>query len=277
MAEDETEEDKNKCPCKKTTKCLMLMCKSCKVWWHQKCVGLTGLRKEDLERLKEWFCPHCYRLPEAACKQTTLETIDKKLSDFKVELLEKIEKKTNDQTKKWSDLFKEERESDQVEQVVTQAVERSKQKIDYDNIEREKRKKNFVLREIEESSADEPNDKREEDKRKIMDIMDLDESDIEFVRRVGKPSDDSRPRPLVITMKTPEIAAALHGHGRGRKFYDDNNSVDIWCNPDRIAADRKADFLARQERNKRRQERENNTTAGGRTRRGTFLPSSQTR
>jgi hypothetical protein len=268
--------DENKCPCKKTLKCIMLTCKSCKLWWHQKCVGLTGLRKEDLEKLSEWLCPHCYVIPEGAQKEITLITIDKKLTDMKADLLEKIEKKSNDQTKKWSDLFKEERDSDQEEvvQVVTQAVEKSKMRMDYDHMEREKRKKNFVLREIEESSANTPEDKREEDKIKIVEIVGLDIGDIEYVQRVGKPSEDARPRPLIITVKTPEMAAALHGHGRGRKF-SDANSVDVWCNPDRIAADRKADFLARQERNKRRLERENNRATGGRTRAGSFLPSSQ--
>ena len=112
----------------------------------------------------------------------------------------------------------------------------------------------------------------------MLNALGLANEDIEYVRRVGKlPNDESPgPRPLVITVRTPEMAAALHGHGRGRKFTDNVSGVDTWCNPDLIAADRKANYLARQERNKRKQ-KYNNTdrTTAGRTRRGSFLPSSQ--
>lgn len=275
MAEDENS-DKN-CPCKKKIKCCMLRCKKCQAWWHQKCVGLTGLRKEDLDRVKEWHCPLCYRLPEAVQQESTLETIDKKLSDLRSDLIEKIEKKANDQTKKWTDLFKQDRDSEQVEQVVTQAVEKSKQKMDYDHMEREKRKKNVVIRKIEEPTTGTADEKKGEDKATVIKMLGLDNDDIEYVRRVGKPggSENTQPRPLIITVKTPEMATALHGHGRGRKFRDDDRNEDVWCNPDLIAADRTANYLARQERNKRR--RDNVAAAGGgRTRSASFLLQSQT-
>ena len=128
---------------------------------------------------------------------------------------------------------------------------------------------------IKEPTSDTPEGKREEDTAKILQIVGLDNSDIEYVQRVGKPPtvEKPKPRPIIITVKTPEIAAAIHGHGRGRKFRNDADNTDTWCNPDLIRADRIAEFHAREERKKRRAERTLST--GGRTRAGSFLPSSQ--
>lgn len=274
------EENAEKCPCKKQYKVPMLKCKTCPAWWHTKCVGLSGLSVKELEKLKEWHCPLCYRLPEGVKQQSTLETIDKKLSELRSDLVDKIEKKANDQTKKWSDLFSQDRDSEQVQHVVTQAVEKSKQRMDYDHMEREKRKKNIVLREIEESTEESADDKKAEDKSRVIEILGLSDDDIEHVFRAGKPNDgDSpRPRPLIITVKTPEIAVALHGHGRGRKFRHADAGEDVWCNPDLIDSDRKANYLARQERKKRRRENGRDAAhAGVQTRSGSFLQQSQTR
>lgn len=266
-------ENNDKCPCKKKHKLLSIQCVKCEVYWHHKCAGLNGLQIEDLKRLKDWNCPLCYRLPEAATQKATLDTIDKKLSELKEDLIDKIEKQATDQTKKWSDLFKD-KESENVAEVVTKAVEKSKAKMDYDHMERQKRIKNFVVCGIEEPTADTPDGKKREDTDKIISIVNIENDDIELIRRVGKPqSETDKPRPIVITVKTPEMAAAIHGHGRGRKFRDPEDDTDIWCNPDLIYADRMADKKARDERKQRRAERIQAT--GGRTRNGSFLPSSQ--
>ena len=257
-----------------------LRCCGCTEYFHNKCTSspVSSDSFKHIVNTPAWvkvFCPKCVSSYHKS--EESLQTIDKKLSDLRNDLIEKIEKKTNDQTKKWTDLFKQDRDSEQVEQVVTQAVERSKQKMDYDHMEREKRKKNIVIRKIEESSADTTDEKKEEDKAIVINILGLDNDDIEYVRRAGKlDEDDPQPRPLIITVKTPEMATALHGHGRGRKFRDGDNE-DIWCNPDLIAADRTANYFARKERKKRRDENLVAAGAGDRTRRGSFLRQSQTR
>ena len=267
------EENGEKCPCKKKQKFPTIQCVRCEVYWHHKCAGLNGLLLEDLKRLKDWLCPLCYRLPEAVTQETTLATLEKKMTEMKADLMEKIEKKTNDQTKKWSDLF-DERDSGTVQQAVTQAVEKTKEKMDYDHVERQKRIKNFVVRGIKEPTSSTPESKMAEDKATVLSIVGIESSDIELVRRVGKPqSETGKPRTIVITVKTPEIAAAIHGHGRGRKFRKEDDNRDVWCNPDLIRADRIADYNAREERKKRRADR--NLSSGGRTRSGSFLPSSQ--
>ena len=280
------------CPCTKKLKTLMLICKTCHVWWHAQCVGLTGLKKTELQKLKEWECPLCYRLPEAAKQECSLETISQKLSDLRSEMdakinkvAEKVEKKT-EEVKKWSDLFTKERDSDQVTQVVKKVVEQSKQRMDSDHMEREKRVKNIVLNDLVEPTAESNEDKKEEDKTKVLEILGLRADEIEFMKRAGKPrtpdpdheDDIPRPRPLIVTVLTPEVAQRLHNHGRGRKFTvrdEDDDEQIIWCNPDLIAADRKANWLARKERNKRRQEaeaaREGDGNPSQQTRNGSFL------
>ena len=35
-------------------------CVVCKVWWHHKCVGLTGLTKTDCKKIAEYKCPSCF-------------------------------------------------------------------------------------------------------------------------------------------------------------------------------------------------------------------------
>ena len=122
--------------------------------------------------------------------------------------------------------------------------------------------------------------KKEEDKAKVIDLLGIDDDDIEFVKRAGKPAEGENPKPrvLIITVKTQEMANALHGQGRGRHFGVDDKNVDIWCNPDLIQADRTANYHARQERKAKRREEDDNAAAGvgDRTRRGSFLRQSQT-
>ena len=125
-------------------------------------------------------------------------------------------------------------------------------------MEREKRKKNITLRDIKEPTADSAGDKKQEDINEVKRILGLDDGDIEQVYRAGKLEDATeedptpRARPLVIRLKTPEMATAMHGYGRGRKFRDPDSEEDIWVNPDLIDCDRKANYLARKERNKRK-------------------------
>ena len=233
----ETEEsdatNSDKCPCKKGYKTLMLPCKKCKTYWHASCVKLSGLKKADLNRLTDWHCPYCYKLPEAAVKECTLQSLDKKISDMKTNFdlkftttIEEVQKKSDDQAKKWTDFFSKEKDQDQIQQVMTTVIEKSKQKMDSDHVEREKRKQNVVLRDLKESE-EATNEKIREDHLKIATrILNIEESDIEVVFRAGKrpqpgdppPETPRGPRPLIVRLKTPQTACALHGHGRGRKF-----------------------------------------------------------
>ena len=61
-------------------------------------------------------------------------------------------------------------------------VQKSKQKMDFDHTERERRKKNVVVKEVIEPTAGSNDDKKAEDKTKAAQILEIDESEIEFVK-----------------------------------------------------------------------------------------------
>ena len=70
--------------------------------------------------------------------------------------------------------------------------------------------------------------------------------------RAGKKVDD-RPRLLIVTMQSPDLAQTMHCYGSGRKF-DTSSGNKIWCNPDLIKADRIANFNARKLQRERREQ-----------------------
>lgn len=57
------------------------------------------------------------------------------------------------------------------------------------------------------------------------------------------------PRPLVVTMQSPELAKEYHKYGNGSRLTTDNQ--DFWVNPDYMLAERRANYRARQARKHR--------------------------
>ena len=127
----------------------------------------------------------------------------------------------------------------------------TKEKIDSDTLEREKRRCNIIIREIGESKATLISDKIEEDRRRAIEILNIQDKEILNVRRAGRSRVDGSIRPLILTVSTPELANDLHNYGRGQKRVNDLGT--FWINPDLIQADRVANYkvrvLARQKRN----------------------------
>lgn len=284
------DEDPKKCPCKKATKTAMIKCEECSAWWHASCVSLTGLGATELRKIKEWHCPLCYSLPEGVEKEATLETVQQEISKMKTEMrkgfndivesvVDHVDTQTESQTKKWSDLFKERsNDTNEIHEVVTRVVEKSKIQMDCDHYERQRRKKNVVVRDVKESVSNTSEHRKADDKSKASQILNVDEEDIENVIRAGKPphEGDTNPRLLIITVKTPEMASDLHGHGRGRSITNpEDPEMLLWINPDLIQADRKANYLARKENQRRKEQRaaRSETDSGVVTRRGSFLDS----
>ena len=170
------------------------------------------------------------------------------------------------QTQSWANLFinKQEETQRSLEQtitvqqkkVVTEAIDNSRQKMERDNVERDKRKRNVIIRELSESREVSNEAKRKDDKERVAEIMEgLDPKLITDVRRVGIPKRDHN-RPLIITLSSPDLAAEMHNYGRGRRQVSRaDNSLFYWINADLIQADRIANFNARTEARNRRQQR----------------------
>ena len=154
MTESESEaEEQMPCPCEKKSTTPQLLCRGCSTWWHLACVSLKGLSAADAKKIKEWKCPFCYVLPEkvqinsgAALAHLTRE-IKKTKSEVITELKNDAKQVHPIQEKTWADLFTKNQEAmkEQQKEVVKEVVEKSKQRLDADNMERERRRKNVMI------------------------------------------------------------------------------------------------------------------------------------
>ena len=122
-------------------------------------------------------------------------------------------------------------------------------KQDQNEWEKHRRGRNIVIKNIPESTVEQPLELIQSDKKWITAVCDITEEEIIRCYRVGKPK-NGLPKLLVVTLPTPERAKDLHNFGNGKKVEFGGN---IYCiNPDLTAAERVANYKARQDRNKRR-------------------------
>ena len=136
--------------------------------------------------------------------------------------------------------------------IVTEAMDTSRQKAERDHVEREKRRSNVVIRDLPESTEASNEAKREHDKERVVEIMDIDSEYVVNVYRAGAPKSNYN-RPIIITLTNPEVASGLHNYGRGMRRENVDGSLFYWVNADLIQADRIANFNAREEARTKRQ------------------------
>ncbi|KAL5255955.1 hypothetical protein ACHWQZ_G011241 [Mnemiopsis leidyi] len=128
-------------------------------------------------------------------------------------------------------------------------VESVVRQLDADKVEREKRRCNLVVLSAPEPSKDLSKEQKiAEDNQFCCSVLEIPSSNIEACWRAGK-IDESKPeyrRPLIIKLKSEGLAQEWTNNGVGLKTANGH-----WINRDLCAADRKANFLSRQERRKR--------------------------
>ena len=166
------------------------------------------------------------------------------------------------QTKTWAEVIQNKQEQAQkslertitVEhrKIVSEAIDSSRKKAERDNIEREKRKCNCVIRDIPESTKTTNEAKRDEDLEIVTDIMNIDPEYVVGVYRAGPPKRGYN-RPVIVTLTSPDLASELHNYGRGSRRVNNENSLVYWVNQDLIQVDRTANFKARDEARKRQE------------------------
>ena len=118
-------------------------------------------------------------------------------------------------------------------------IENATGKQDADNIAREQRRRNAVFLGVAESGLSSAEARANSDMNKIEKMVQPEEDGlIVGCHRAGKKVDD-RPRLLIVTMLSPDLAQAMHSYESGRKF------VTCSGNPDLIKADMIANFNAR--------------------------------
>ena len=165
------------------------------------------------------------------------------------------------QTQSWSELWidKQAQSQKKIEEAIIEQqrqvvdnIDTSRMKQERDHIEREKRKRNVVIRYIPESKKQSYRDQKEEDIKTVSEIMDLDLEYIVDVRRAGPPK-PNYDRNVIITLSTPDLAGEMCNYGKGRRQENDDGSVFFWINADLIQADRTANYNARVTARNRRQ------------------------
>ena len=271
------------CPCKRYIEDeLSLGCENCHKFWHLCCVGLTGLEEKMVGLLENWMCQDCYTCPHSyedkapsSSQSNDCGTIQVMVRD-ELHAIQPIIKATvesavksamsnsvcskddiKDVVKSYADVAqaaqKEMIEKAAVAQSSKTVVQSVVRQLDADKVEREKRKCNVVVLKApeprKESSTEE---KKKEDEEFCSGVLEIPLENIEVCWRAGK-IDPSKPeycRPLVIKLKNEQLANDWTKDGRGHK-----TGSGHWINKDLCAADRKANFLSREERRKRIQKR----------------------
>ena len=285
-SDEEKGDDTEICPCGEDIpdETKLVCCDNCHQWWHGACANLKGITEEGIAELKEWKCPHCYVSPHVSVEvlKSTFPLLFGKDIEKPIEAVVKAEvrkvipkiiksvvqetMKEKNFTKTFADVVKQRQEefsaqaSKTIEKSMNSAIQNNQQRIldkanvkqDADNIAREKRKRSVVFSSVPESKLKSAEGRYQSDFKKVERMIAPQEDDlIVSCHRAGKKVGD-KPRLLIVTMATPELAQILHCYGSGRKFvYGDG--AEIWCNPDLIKADRIANFNARKLQRERRE------------------------
>ena len=127
-------------------------------------------------------------------------------------------------------------------------VEKVVRQLDADKVEREKRRLNVVIMNVEEQPKEASSGQRRKGDRDFCkDVLGMNEKDFDKCWRAG--SADNKPghcRPLIVSMVDEATVLEWTKNGKGLK-----TESGYWINKDLCAADRNSNFLARQERRKR--------------------------
>ena len=275
--------DHDYCPCKEYMEGeLSVECQNCMKYWHLCCVGLRGLSEEMVESLENWQCSDCYSCPHSYKEKAIAGSSSNDCGSMKVIVRDELhaiqpvirvtvenavrkllstsvcsKEDVADVVKSYADVTRESQKEVIQQAALTQSsksvVESVVRKIDADKVEREKRKSNVVVLSAPEPSKDSSSEeKKKKDKDFVTGVLGVPSKDIEACWRAGR-VDDSNPeycRPLVIKLKDEELVKEWTKDGRGHK-----TSSGYWINRDLCAADRKANFLSREERRKRIQKK----------------------
>ena len=269
------------CPCSDYMEGeLSVECETCKKFWHLCCVGLHGLSEDMVNCLESWHCPDCYTCPHSykqkvvsnpATSQSECGTMKIMLRDelhaiqpvIRVTVENAVRKllpkavctkeDVENAVKSYADVTKESQKKVIEDAALTQSsknvVESVVRKLDADKVEREKRKHNVVVLNAPEPPKEASSEqKKKEDSDFCRNVLGMGNSDFESCWRAGK-IDENKPgycRPLVIQMIDDGAVEEWTRDGKGLK-----TDSGHWINKDLCAADRRANFLSRQERRKR--------------------------
>ena len=283
-AQNTGEVDLNYCPCKEyKTGELSVGCDNCGKYWHLCCVGLRGLTEEMVALLENWQCQDCYRCPHSYVEKPLSVPSSSDCGNMKVLVRDELnaiqpvikatvenavrnmltnsvcsKEDIKNVVKSYAEVTEQSQKKALQHAAAAQSskavVETVVRKLDADKVEREKRRSNVVVLRAPEPSKDSSADqKKAKDNEFCTTVLKIPSTDIETCWRAGK-LDESKSdycRPLVIKFKEESLVRDWTKDGKGHQTESGH-----WINRDLCAADRKANFLAREER-RRRMEKKN--------------------
>ena len=134
-------------------------------------------------------------------------------------------------------------------------------KIDSDHAERQKRVCNVIIKRVTESNSDDKETITKLDKNFVTETLKIPAGEIVNLYRAGPLLDKDGKRrfnrPLVVELMDKASADYWHNNGRGRKV----EGTELYINQDLCAADRHANFLAREEFRKRQKAKNSPSTS----------------
>ena len=173
-----------------------------------------------------------------------------------------------DEIKKARDEVKKAKSSGPSKETVSQVVQETAQlaidaglkKIDSDHVERQKRCCNVLIKKVEESSSDDDNVRTRLDKNFVTETLQIPAGEIVSLYRAGPLLDEDGKRrlcrPLIVKLMDKASADYWHLNGKGRRV----KGTGYYINQDLCAADRHANFLAREEYRNRMAQKNSTTT-----------------
>ncbi len=260
-------DEKDWCPCKnyEDDEEASVECEECLQWWHIKCVALHRLSEDTIKELKEWICPRCIIGKLGMGNSLVQETMKTEIAKAVPSIVKSVVEATV-KAKEFQKTFAEAVTSrgEQIEKKIGTTVEKTmhsaikenqqamlqkaSQKQDADNQERERRKRNVVVKNLRESTLTTSKAKYDSDVRKLEEVLQVDKKDIVKCYRAGARRESGEPRLLIVTLSSPILAEELHDYGAGTRVETsggNGNRKDIWINQDLIKSDRDANYRAR--------------------------------
>ena len=264
------------CPCNDyLEEELSTECESCHKYWHLCCDGLRGLTEDMVSSLENWECPDCYKCIYSYKKKTevsadcnsmrvilkhelhliqpvirvTVENAIRKLVPKSICSTDDVK----EAVKSYAEVTKENQRKVIEEATLAKSsknvVESVVRQLDADKIERERRKLNVVILNVPEPPETVSiGQKKKLDTDFCRETLGMESGDFDSCWRVGKNDTMKKDycRPLIIQMADMETVNEWTRDGRGLQTESGH-----WINNDLCAADRRANFLAREERRKR--------------------------
>ena len=245
-------------------------CGFCENYFHTKCIeGMTPEFVETCDKMNRLFggsaflCVICRKLATKLNK--SMREVEKRMEEME----EKVKKAELERQVLASKVEKMESKSDQVkdkvvgmEKEIEAGVERAKKEvmneIESERKEREDRSENLVVYGVKESEAEDAEERKEDDKKKVMELAEAIDvpinGELEVKFRAGKKAENGKPRPMIVRVEDEETRQKLLTNAR--KLARKEEWKTIYVSPDLTWQQREE---AREEERKLREEAEKKT------------------